>query len=170
MAAVERSTELRLPTVAVPVRLALVGREPMAADVFMADVSRSGRSQLLDDIAALLDDEAAFMPVRDDSGVRLLAKHAIAWLSVNRRDDEADLTFDDSPSEVITLYDRQYRVEIALVTGAKLVGMLLDSSPADRTRVVDHLNRAGAFVRLWTSDEHVLVNKTQILHVTDIRE
>ena len=59
---------------------------------------------------------------------------------------------------------------IALVTGAKLVGMLLDSSPADRTRVVDHLNRAGAFVRLWTSDEHVLVNKTQILHVTDIRE
>jgi len=169
MAAVERSTELKLPTVAVPVRLALVGREPMDADVFMADVSRSGRSQLLDDVAALLDDAAAFLPVRDDSGVRLLAKHAIAWLAVNRHDDEA-LTFDDSPSEVITLYDRQHRVEIALVTGAKLVGMLLDSSPADRTRVVDHLNRAGAFVRLWTSDEHVLVNKTQILHVTDIRE
>jgi hypothetical protein len=169
MAAVERSTELKLPTVAVPVRLALVGREPMDADVFMADVSRSGRSQLLDDVAALLDDAAAFLPVRDDSGVRLLAKHAIAWLAVNRHDDEA-LTFDDSPSEVITLYDRQHRVEIALVTGAKLVGMLLDSSPADRTRVVDHLNRAGAFVRLWTADEHVLVNKTQILHVTDIRE
>ena len=48
--------------------------------------------------------------------------------------------------------------------------MLLDSSPADRPRVVDHLNRPGAFLRLWTSEEHYLVNKTQILHVVELRE
>ena len=173
MAIVERSTELRLPTVAVPVRLALVGREPMTADLFIADVARSGRSQLLDDIAALLDQATGFLPVRDAAGVRLLAKHAILWLGVDRHDDddgELDLDFPDIPSEVITLYDRQHRVEVALVTGTKLVGMLLDSSPADRTRVVDHLNRPGAFVRLWTTDEHVLINKTQILHVTETGE
>jgi hypothetical protein len=170
MAVVERSTELRLPTVAVPVRLALVGREPMDAELFMADVSRSGRSQLLDDVAELLDAAAGFLPIRDATGVRLLAKQAITWLALSRHEDEEELDFEDLPSEVITLYDRQHRVEVALVTDATLVGMLLDSSPADRTRVVDHLNRAGGFVRLWTSDEHYLINKTQILHVTETGE
>ena len=100
--------------------------------------------------------------------VRLLAKHAVAWVAVHRHDDEAEADFADIPSEVMTLYDRQHRVEVALVDGGKLVGMLLDSSPADRPRVADHLNRALRFVRLWTSDEHFLVNKTQILQVTEL--
>jgi hypothetical protein len=168
MARVERSTELRLPTVAVPVMLALVGRDPAPADVFMADVPRHGRSELLDDLAALLDEPAAFLPVRGEAGVRLLAKHSIAWLSVNRQDDDGDSDFADIPSEVMTLYDRQHRVEVALVTGSTLAGMLLDSSPADRPRVIDHLNRGGNFVRLWTSDEHFLINKAQILQVTEL--
>ena len=68
----------------------------------------------------------------------------------------------------MTLYDRQHRVQVALIEGEALTGMLLDSSPADRPRVIDHLNRSGAFVRLWTSDEHFLINKTQILQVTEL--
>lgn len=168
MVAVERSTELKLPTVSVPVQLAVLGHAPASADLFMADVPRHGRSQLLDDIATLLDEATTFIPVRGDHGVRLLAKHAIAWISVNRHDDEADSEFADIPSEVMTLYDRQHRVEIALVVGGSLTGMLLDSSPADRPRVVDHLNRTAAFVRLWTSDEHFFINKTQILQVTEL--
>ena len=166
MTRVERSTELRLPTIEVPVTLVLVNRPPVEAELFVADVQRHGRSELLDDVAALLDEPSAFLPVRGETGVRLLAKHAIAWIAINREEDAAD--FDDMPSEVMTLYDRQHRVEIALVTGATLVGMLLDSSPADRPRVVDHLNHPGAFVRLWTSDEHYLINKAQILHVTEL--
>ena len=162
------STELRLPTVAVPVRLTLVGHDPAPADLFMADVQRHGRSELLDDVATLLDEATSFIPVRGDHGVRLLAKHAIAWISINRHEDEAEAEFANTPSEVMTLYDRQHRVEVALLTGAALVGMLLDSSPADRPRVIDHLNRSGPFVRLWTSDEHFFIHRNQILQVTEL--
>ena len=109
--------------------------------------------------------------MRWDSQVRLLAKHAIAWVAIRRRDpDEMPSTdFENEPSE-LTLYDREHRVEIALAHGAPLVGTLLDSSPADRPRVVDHLNRAGRFVRLWTSDEHFLINATQVVAVTELGE
>ncbi len=157
MAAVERSTELRLPTIAVPVRLALVGGEPLTAALFVADTARTG-AQLVDDIAELVDDAAPFMPARIDTTVKLLAKRAIAWIAVDRADD----------AEVDTLYDHEHRVDVALVGGGTLTGSLLDSAPADRPRVVDHLNRGGAFVRLWTPSQHYLVNTAQILHVTEL--
>jgi hypothetical protein len=34
--------------------------------------------------------------------------------------------------------------------------------------VIDHLNRPGLFVRLWTPDEQVLVNKRQIVAVAEL--
>jgi hypothetical protein len=135
----------------------------------MADEQRHGRSELLDDVATLLDQSAAFLPVRGTEGVRLLAKHAIVWIAIDRHDDQPNADLDD-PSGVFTLYDRQHRVEVALITNTTLTGTLLDSSPADRPRVIDHLNRGGAFVRLWTSDEHYLINKAQILYVRELTE
>lgn len=146
----------------------MVGAGEAAFELFVADATRSGRSQLLDDIAALLDEPASFVPARGAGGVLLLAKHAIAWVAIARDDSLADAEFGDYSSEVTTLYDRQHRVELALCGGGTLVGGMLDSSPADRPRVIDHLNRSGRFVRLWTSDEHYLVNKQQIVRVTEL--
>ncbi len=165
----ERKPELRLPTVAVPVRLALVGRDAVAAELFVADVARPGRSQLHDDLAAILDEAASFMPVRCGERVRLYAKSSIAWVCVVRHDgeDSAEAEFVDIPSEVITLYDRQHHVVVELASGGSLSGSLFDSSPSDRPRVVDHLNGAGRFLRLWTPDDHYLINKDQILHVSE---
>lgn len=166
---VDRSAELRLPTIVVPVRLSLIGQEPRGAELFVADVARRGRSHLLDDLAALLDGDAGFVPARVDGGVRLLSKHAIAWIAVRR--GGGALPLDDFPEELSdasALYDRQYRVSIELAHGPGLTGLLLDSSPADRPRVVDHLNRRGEFVRLWTSDEHMLVNKREIVSVAEL--
>jgi len=164
-----RSSELRLPTKVVAARLALVGAAPIDAELFVSDVRRRGRSHLLDDIAAQLGAEATFIPMRWSGQVRLLAKHAIAWVAFRRRDpDELPSTdFDNEPSE-LTLYDREYRVEIELAHAARLIGTMLDSSPADRPRVMDHLNRAGRFVRLWTADEHYLINATQVVTVTEL--
>ena len=156
---VRHASQLRMPTIAVPIRLAVVGREPAPAELFVADVPRSGRSELVDDVAAALDDALTFVPVRGDSGVVLLAKHAIAWVAIG---------FEDSPSEVSTLYDRQHRVEIVLAGGGTVTGAFLDSLPADRPRVVDHLNRAGRFVRVWSSDTHYLVNALQIVEVREL--
>lgn len=167
----DRSSELRLPTLAVSVRLALVGGLPIAAELFIADVPRRGRSHLLDDLAALLGDQPAFLPVRWSSRVRLLAKHAVAWIAVPRRGDVDPTTdFSPEPSEELTLYDREHRVEIELVHGTKLIGTMLDSLPVDRTRVIDHLNRAGRFLRLWTPDEHYLIHTEQVVCVTELGE
>ena len=85
---------------------------------------------------------------------------------MQRREERADGS-DDLPSDVITLYDRQFRVEIQLVGGQRLAGSLFDSSPADRPRVIDHLNRARRFVRLWTPTDQTLIN-TQ--HIVSVRE
>lgn len=166
-----RSSELRTPTKVVTVRLALVGAMPMPAEMFVADVQRRGRSQLLDDIAEQLGSEAMFLPVRWSNRVRLLAKHAIAWIAVRRHatDEIPSLDFADEPSE-LTLYDREHRVEIELARGTKLIGTMLDSSPADRPRVVDHLNRSGRFLRLWTSDEHYLIAAAQVVAVIELAE
>jgi hypothetical protein len=160
--------ELRLPTVAVPVRLAILAQPPIAAELFVPETVRQARAHLLDDVSAVVEKDEAFLPVRGPDGVRLFAKHAVVWIAIRREvehepDDEVDM-----PEEVVTLYDRHHRVEVELVTGGSLIGMLFDSSPADRPRVVDHLNRAKRFLRLWTTDEHFLVNTHQILQVTEL--
>jgi hypothetical protein len=167
MPSMEQKAELRLPTVAVAVKLVVVGHAAVTAELFVADVARRSRSQLLDDVATLLDQDASFLPVRGENGVRLLAKRSIAWLAIQRvEESESDFT-DEEPSEVITLYDRRHSVIVQLVTGEALTGTVFDSSPADRPRVIDHLNRAGRFLRLWTPEQHYLVHKDHILEVRE---
>ena len=185
MRASQRTSELRVPTVAVAVRLAVVGVAPTAVEMFVPDVARRGRGQLLDDLAAQLAGEARFVPVRTASRIRLLAKHAIAWVAIGRHDagepapielvvepaepaEPGDAPGDDA--EELTLFDHQHFVEIELSHGTKLIGTLLDSAPADHSRVIDHLNRTGPFVRLWTTDQHYLINTLQVIAVTELGE
>ena len=151
-----------------PVRVALVGRpELLSAHVFVADVTRSGRSHLIDDVVALFEGDGMFVPLRCESGVSLYGKDALAYVAVHRRQQEPALDSDEA-SEVFTLFDHQHRVEMELVSGVRLEGSLMDSSPSNRSRAVDHLNRAGRFVRLWSAEEHYLVHKAQILQVTEM--
>src|SRR5690349_20763520 len=121
--------QLKLAIVAVPVRLAIAGRAVIDAELFVADVARKGRTQLLDDIAELLDQDVEFVPVRIAASTRLYAKRAVAWIAVARGsadpkpapgDDELD--FDEMPSEVMTLFDREHQVAIELVAGGELRG------------------------------------------------
>lgn len=169
---VDRSAELRLPTVVVPVRLCLIGQEARGAELFVADVARRGRAHLLDDLVELLDASAGFVPARLSGAVRLLGAHAIAWIAVRRHPgagaEPAPTELPEELSDAATLYDRQHRVSIELAHGPAMAGIFLDSSPADRPRVIDHLNRPGLFVRLWTPDEQVLVNKRQIVAVAEL--
>jgi hypothetical protein len=154
----------------VTVRLAIVGASPSAVEMFVPDVPRRGRSQLLDDLAAQLDGEARFVPVRTTSRVRLIAKHAIAWISVNRRGpDEPPAEPPEIPEE-LTLFDHQHFVEVELAHGTKLIGTLLDSAPANHARAGDHLNDSGRWLRLWTTDQHYLINVQQVVAVTELGE
>ena len=162
----DRQDELRTAIVAVAVRIAIVCDRPDGfaieqGELFLAEDPGRSRSQIIDDISALLEEPLAFVPVRVGGATRLLAKAAIASVSIRIVDD---------PSEVGVLYDRQHRVEIELLHGTRLGGLLLDSSPAERRRVIDHLNHALHFVRLWTQHEHVLINKSQIVSVTEVAQ
>jgi hypothetical protein len=151
----DRKPELRLPTTAVPVTVGLVAGTKVEAEVFIAEAVRSGHGQLLDDVAAMFDEAAMFVPVRVETNVTLYAKNAILFVSIVRQDD------------VITLYDRQHRVNVELAGEQTLSGTLFDSAPADRPRVIDHLNGAGRFLRLWTEGTHYLINKEQIVRVSE---
>jgi hypothetical protein len=157
---------------AVSVRLALAGAVPSVVEMFVPDVARRGRGQLFDDLAAQLAGDAPFLPVRTASRVRLLGKHAIAWIAIARRDPAtaADAEPPGEPLDELTLFDRQYFVEIELAHGAKLIGTLLDSAPADHSRAIDHLNRNGHVLRLWTTDQHYLINAAHVVAVTELGE
>jgi hypothetical protein len=150
--------ELKLPTVAVPVRMSMAGGALIEGEVFVADLPRN-RHQLLDAVGVMLEQDEAFVPVRSAAGVELVAKHAITWLSVARAPD----------LEEVAIYDHEHRVEFALVAGESLRGTVFDMAPAERPRIIDHLNRAGRFVRLWTAAAHLLVNKSQIIRVRELR-
>jgi hypothetical protein len=58
-------------------------------------------------------------------------------------------------------------VLVELTSGKILDGTLFDSEPSDRPRVIDHLRRPDRFLRLWTEDEHYLINKDHILAVVE---
>jgi hypothetical protein len=166
----QRTSELKLPTMVVTVRLAIVGASPSAVEIFVPDVPRRGRGQLLDDLATQLGGETRFVPVRTSSRVRLIAKHAVAWISIDRRDpDEAPVEPVVIPED-LTLFDHQHFVEVELAHGTKLIGTLLDSAPADHSRVGDHLNQSGRWLRLWTTDQHYLINVQQVVAVTELGE
>jgi len=154
----------------VAVRLAIAGAAPSAVEMFVPDVPRRGRGQLLDDLAAQLDGEARFVPVRTTSRVRLVGKHAIAWVAIDRRDAEQAPAVPAEIPEDLTLFDHQHFVEVELSHGAKLIGTLLDSAPADASRVGDHLNHSGRWLRLWTTDQHYLINLQQVVWVTELGE
>jgi len=192
----------------IAVRLAIVGTSPSAVEMFVPDVPRRGRGQLLDDLATQLDGEARFVPVRTTSRVRLVAKHAIAWISVERREtgggapdgsaggagsgaprgierretgggalrgidrrDPEETPAEPAESlEELTLFDHQHFVEVELAHGTKLIGTLLDSAPANHARVGDHLNHSGRWLRLWTTDQHYLINVQQVVAVTELGE
>lgn len=153
----DRSTELRTPTVAVAVDLAL-GPYQLVRQRGELHVPGPATSPLIEALGEVLDAPTDFVPFHTSAGVVLVSKAAIVYVSL--RDAEAETT----------LYDRQHRVAIVLAQGTRFEGLLLDSSPADHPRVTDHLNHAARFVRLWTPEEHVLIHKTQIVTVTELPE
>jgi len=170
------TAELRVPMVPVTVELAGVDAGPARCEVFVADVPRADRHALADDLATLLEAAPPFLPVKSATGVALVAKHGIRWLSFSLRDPAEDVAADGvpaavttpEPSEVLTLFDNKHDVEVTLADGSTLVGAFLHSSPADRPRVMDYLNGPGRFVRLWTSGAQYLINKQHVARVREV--
>jgi hypothetical protein len=151
--------ELRIPTVAVSVQLSVsTWSEP--GELFIAEDHK--RVDPIDGLVEMLDGPMPFLPFRAGNRVRLVSKAAIISITVQPESPASDAE--------LVLYDRQHRVEIHLVQGTRFEGLLLDNSPGDRPRVIDHLSSPALFVRLWTAKEHVLIAKSQISTVTELEE
>ncbi|HSN27683.1 MAG TPA: hypothetical protein VLT45_15430, partial [Kofleriaceae bacterium] len=65
----DRKAELRLPTVTVAVRLAVVGHDPTGVELFLSE-GPHGRSEMIDMLGELLDQPTAFVPVKGPRAVR----------------------------------------------------------------------------------------------------
>lgn len=156
------SESLKVPTAAVGVGLALADGSVVKAHLFVPERGHRGRALAIE-LAALLDGDAPFLPAREAGGhVCLYAKQAIAYVSIPLGDALAP-DHDD-----VQLYDHQRDAEIVLDRGPTLVGQLLYTSPADRPRVLDHMNQPGAFVRLWTAETLYVIGKRHVLRVREI--
>lgn len=175
------TSELRVPTVAVAVELARAGRAPESVELFVADAPRRGRSALVSDVAALLESDHAFVPVREAaagaSRIAIVGKRSILWVAVPLRAAGGGPPVDavpelvdpaDEPSEIIQLFDHRHDVRVELDAREGLDGHVLYTSPADRPRLADHLNLPVRFFRLWTRDALYLVNKDHVVRVLEL--
>src|SRR5258707_51933 len=75
------TAELRVPMVPVAVEIAGVHGAPAPCEVYVPDTPRVGRTAMADDLAALLEADPPFIPVKSISGVSLVGKHSIQWLA-----------------------------------------------------------------------------------------
>ncbi len=139
--------------------MALQGEAPVAVEMFVPDVQRQARSLLFDDVAAVLEEERDFVPVAFGARSALVNRGAIAYVAITRH---AAKTFDDEISDVHALYDHRCPVSLVLVGGTSLRGTLLFTTPVERSRLIDFMNLGPRFVRLWTSDELYLVQRSAI--------
>jgi len=168
------TAELRVPRVPIAVEIACITGAPRSCEVYLADALRPDRHALADDVAALLEADPPFLPVRMGSEVALWGKHAIQWLALGSRSlDEAGdgvpaAEITTEPSEVMTLFDNKHEVEVTLADGSTLCGAFLHTSPADKPRVADYLNGPARFVRLWTPRAQYIINKRHVAHVREI--
>lgn len=161
-----QADELRLPTEAVSVHLAVGPHDTLVIDeqgeLFVIEDHKRGEP--VEAVSALLEGATQFLPFRTDSRVRLVAKSAIVYVAIPGE------TEPPSAETELVLYDRQHRVEVLLVRGTKFEGLLFDSSPGSHPRAIDHLNSVTRFLRLWTAKECVLIAKSQIATVTELVE
>ncbi|HEX5854110.1 MAG TPA: hypothetical protein VFZ57_00705 [Thermoanaerobaculia bacterium] len=152
---------LRISKKAVAVDLTLAGGQPRHVEIFLAEqrANEFRRQDVLD----LLEHEHAFLPVQDPgSPVReIINKDALLWIGVplNPLGTETD-----APEE---LFEFRRPVRVELVGAGALEGDLLYSAPQESTRLVDHLNETGRFLRLWAKDSLYLINKTFVLRIIE---
>jgi hypothetical protein len=150
------SDELRVPKRRVPVEVILPGGAARQVTVFLAEFAptHSGPERLSD----LLNAPDEFFPAVDAAteAMTFLGRHGIAAARVA---PEWELGEELAGSG-------QNDVEIILTDGPHLRGTLRFALPPGRTRLLDHLNDAQAFVRLEETDRVVLINKRHIARVT----
>ena len=152
----------RVPKRIVTVELALAGRAPTRAQVFVAAGDGAlARHAVVD----LLEKQHAFLPTQSESDrtPQILNKDVLLWVAVASDGAEASSEGDGDDA----LFEYRHEVRVELVGGSQLAGELLYSLPVNHARVVDYLNAPGRFFRLWTGERLYLINKAFVERVVE---
>jgi hypothetical protein len=153
---------LRVRKQIVAVDLALSGIAPRQVEVFLAEreIPVHRRQRLFD----LLEHGTSFLPARDST--------TGTWEIVNRdlvvfaRVALSAFTGEDGDASD-ELFDIRQRVRVDLTTGDAISGELLYSAAETLTRVTDYMNQRERFLRLWTEEDLLLIQKSFIARVIE---
>src|SRR4051794_15590579 len=131
--------ELRVPKRRTAVEVLLPGGAVRHVAVFLAEFApgHQGTERLSD----LLNGSADFVPALDvdSDAMTFLNRHAVSVARVARE-------VETEAGDDVTIPTEQ-EVEITLMDGASLTGLIAYVLPPDRSRLVDYLNDASPFFR-----------------------
>lgn len=146
--------QLRVPKTPCQVLVGLPGGDRRSVSLFLSDFADThpGRERIAD----LLNGPQHFLPALDESigGITLLNRVGIAWVRVPAEED-LDPTSDHT-------LPHEHQVELTLVDGTVLKGIVSFVRPDGRSRLVDFLNEPIPFFRLFDSEGLVLVNRRHV--------
>ncbi|HEX8698512.1 MAG TPA: hypothetical protein VF815_06735 [Myxococcaceae bacterium] len=149
--------ELRVPKRRVGAQIVLPGGETRNVFVFLSEASpeRHDGERLSD----LLNTGAKFLPAMDASTATMLLFNA-ASIAVAR----VDAAHEPREEDQLTLLT-EHEVEVRLVDGQRLQGLVTYVMPEGRTRLTDYFNQAQPFLRLQQEGRVALVNKLHVAYV-----
>ena len=151
--------DLRVPKRRAQVEVLLPGGGARQVTVFLSEFAsrHSGPERLSD----LLNAKDEFVPVVDAAtdSVAFLGRHTIAAARVGREWE--------MPGQIAGA--EEHDLEITLVDGAVLRGLVSFVLPAGRTRLLDFLNDEQPFIELTERDKVALINKRYIARVAKVR-
>lgn len=154
--------ELRVPKHRVEAEAVLPGGDLLRVAIFLSDFSahHQGAERLSD----LLNGGQDFVPALDldTSEMAFLNRAGVAVFRVaaeHERDPAAEFTL---PTE--------HEVQITLVDGSLLRGLVSFVLPPERSRLVDFLNDAPPFFALLQNEQVALVNKRHVARVATARK
>lgn len=149
--------ELRVPKHRTEAEVVLPGGTCRRVTFFVAEFAadHDGPERLVD----LLNGGATFLPALDEELHRTTFLQC-ANLAVVR----VPLDGEEGPAEAHTI-PTEHEVELTLVDGQTLSGLLTYVLPPERSRLVDHLNGPEPFLRLHSERFLALVNKRFVARV-----
>lgn len=146
--------DLRVPKRPVAVEVVLPGRGPRRVTLWLAEgaANHPGPERVSD----LLNGSAPFIPAREDSGAMVfLQRSSIAVARVAAAEE---------PVDSFTI-PHEHEVELTLVDGTRLAGLVTYEAPSERHRLVDFLNHPDPFLRLLERDGVALVGRAHVAQV-----
>ncbi len=153
--------EFKVPTVALSAEATMADGRRFRGRIFLPTAAHDHLGSMRAE--EWMNDGVDFFPfLLDDAGAPvLLNKREVVAVSVPASADR------DQTLEGVPLPQRR----VALECGARrFEGTIVIDMPENHSRVLDYLNRPGAFLTLRDGDRHHLVAKARITRVTETRE